>query len=124
MFASTATVVMAAPLAQPVSPVQPMNVDPIAAAGAVSVTIVPSSYGSLQSLPQSIPAGLDVRSPTLAPVPTCSAVNVNCWVNVAVQLSGVLIVMAPSAQSASPLQLSNTDPAAGAGGNVTMVPWA
>src|SRR3990172_6184225 len=48
------------------APLQPEKVEPLAANG-VSVTIVPLTYGSLQSLPQLMPAGRDVTVPP--PVP-------------------------------------------------------
>ena len=118
--ASTVTIVTAPAPLQPL--LQPSNVDPIAAVGAVSVTTVPSSYGSLQSDPQSIPAGLDMMFPVLVPVPTCSAVRVNCCVNVAVQLRAALIVTLPP-PSQSPLHPEKTDPTAGMAVRPTIVPW-
>jgi len=53
----------------PVQPlaVHPANVDPFAGA-AVSVTAVPPVYVSLQSVPQLMPAGLEVTLPEPAPV--------------------------------------------------------
>ena len=50
------------------APVQFVNVQPDAGVG-VSVTLVPSTYASLQSLPQLIPPGDDVTVPC-PPSPT------------------------------------------------------
>ena len=44
------------------APLHPPNAEP-AAGAAISVTAVPGAYDSLQSLPQSIPAGLLVTVP-------------------------------------------------------------
>src|SRR3989442_4881316 len=44
------------------APLHPPNVEP-AAGAAVSVTVVPGAYDSLQSLPQTMPAGLLVTVP-------------------------------------------------------------
>ena len=46
------------------------------AEAAVSVTDVPCGYGSVQSLPQAMPAGEEVTVP--APVPSFATVNVCC----------------------------------------------
>src|SRR5688572_14989627 len=60
-------------------PLQPANVAP-AAGLAVSVTSVPETYASLQSEPQSMPAGLELTVPPPAPTLTLkvcvTAVNV------------------------------------------------
>jgi len=48
-------------------PLQPVNCE-FGAAAAVSVTDVPSVYGSEQSAPQSIPEGVEVTVPAPPPV--------------------------------------------------------
>lgn len=57
---STATVQMGVVPAQ--SPLQPPNEDP-AAGTAFNVTAVPLVYAALQSVPQSIPAGVEITVP-------------------------------------------------------------
>src|SRR5687767_2937709 len=49
------------------APVQPSNVEPVLAAS-VNVTDVPELYASVQSEPQSIPAGLLVTVPNPVPL--------------------------------------------------------
>jgi hypothetical protein len=58
------------------SPLQPTNVDPLAAA-AVNVTLVPASKAALHAAGQLMPAGLLVTVPL--PVPATLTVKVNCW---------------------------------------------
>jgi len=55
-------------------PLQPVNTDP-ALGVAVSVTVAPPGKRSLQSPPQSIPAGVDATVP--APVPFLATMRVN-----------------------------------------------
>ena len=54
-------------------PDHPRNVEPTAGA-AVSVTVVPEAYASVQSVPHVIPAGADVTLPV--PTPASAAVSV------------------------------------------------
>ena len=49
---------------------------------AVRVTVVPLTYDSVQSLPQSIPAGLDVTTPL--PGPAVATLNVKTRAKLAV----------------------------------------
>src|SRR5439155_4853878 len=69
-------------------PLHPANADPLDAI-AVSVTTVPLTYGSVQSAPQLMPAGLDVTVPEPAPAP--AAVSVNVSLNVAVTVRAPFI---------------------------------
>ena len=113
------------PSVQSASPLHPANVEPDAGAG-MSVTEVPSSYVSVQSLPQLIPVGLVVTVPE--PVPVFDTVRVKVASGfrskVAVQVRAAFIVTWPSPQSASPVHPANIDPALAVGVNVTTVPSA
>ena len=117
---SVSTQVNCAPLQ---SPPQPLNTWP-AAGIAESVTAVPALYGSLQSAPQSIPAGLEV----MRPFPVTLVVSAN-WlpaaigVKVAVTLLRLLTVTTQAdAPVQAPLQPAKLWPAAGVGVSVTCVP--
>ncbi|MBK9033540.1 MAG: hypothetical protein IPL61_20125 [Myxococcales bacterium] len=54
-------------------PDQPENVE-LASAVAITVTIVPAGWASVQAVPQSMPAGLDVTVPV--PLPASATVSV------------------------------------------------
>jgi hypothetical protein len=101
------------PSVQSASPVQPANADP-ATGVAVRVTTCPEANDVLQVAPQLMPAGLLVTAPLPAPAFVTERVLGGESVNVAVQLSAAVIVTLPSAQSASPVQPANADPATGA----------
>ena len=60
------------------APSQPVKVEPESAA-AVSVTTVPTAYVSEQSVPQSIPAGLDVTAPLPSPTRETPKVTLVPW---------------------------------------------
>jgi hypothetical protein len=103
-------------------PVQPPKVDPLAAA-AVSVTVVPLAYGSEQSAPQLIPAGVDVTVPLPAPGLLTVSVNVD-RLNAAVTARAAFMAtvqVVPDTES-QPLQLPKTDPPAATAVSVTLVP--
>ena len=117
----TAADIVTVPSAQSASPVQPAKVD-VASGVAVSVTDVPTEYGSLQSPGHVIPAGLEVTVPDPVPAIVTASVFGGMRSNVAVQLRAALIVTLPSVQSASPLHPANVEPDAGAGMSVTRVP--
>ena len=117
----TAADIVTVPLAQSASPVQPAKVD-VASGVAVSVTDVPTEYGSLQSPGHVIPAGLEVTVPDPVPAIVTASVFGGMRSNVAVQLRAALIVTLPSVQSASPLHPAKVEPDAGAGISVTVVP--
>jgi hypothetical protein len=68
-----AALTVTAQLAVPVhAPLQPVKVEPVAAA-AVSVTLVPETTVALQVVPQLMPAGLEVTVPL--PVPALVTVR-------------------------------------------------
>ena len=117
----TAADIVTVPSAQSASPVHPAKVD-VASGVAVSVTDVPTEYGSLQSPGHVIPAGLEVTVPDPVPAIVTASVFGGMRSNVAVQLRAAFIVTLPSVQSASPLHPANVDPDAGAGMSVTGVP--
>jgi len=89
---------------------------------AVNVTVVPLMYGSEQSLPQLIPAGLDVIVPL--PRPVLFTVSVKRSLNVAVTVRAARMVTAQEApdDESQPLQPMNLDPAAATAVSVTDVP--
>jgi hypothetical protein len=106
-------------------PVQPPKVDPLAAA-AVSVTVVPLAYGSEQSAPQLIPAGVDVTVPLPAPGLLTDSVKVGggARLKVAVTVRAAVIVtvhVAPD-DELHPVQLANVDPDPADAVRVTVVP--
>ena len=90
---------------------------------AVNVTLVPCSYVSVQSVPQSMPKGLDVTVPF--PLPDFVTVNsgLGSGMNVAVTLRGSDIVTwhVGDEPEHAPLQPSKSEPAAAAAVNVTGV---
>lgn len=106
------------------APDQPVN-DDEASAAAVSVTAVPKLYGSEQSAPQVMPAGVDVTLPLPVPARTTLSVLV-CSVNVAETVVAAVIV---TTQLLVPLHPPpdhpvNADPTADAAESVTTVPAA
>ena len=119
------TFIVTLPSVQSASPLHPANVEPLAGVG-MRLTAAPMSNASVQSLPQSTPAGLVVTVPE--PVPFFDTVNVKVAtglrVNVAVQVRVASIVTWPSLQSASPVHPANIDPALAVGVSVTTVPSA
>ena len=102
-------------------PVHPVNVDPDAAL-AVNVTVAPLTYGSEQSAPQLMPAGLDAT----VPVPTSALVtpSVKSTLKVAVTVFAALMltVQVEPETVVHPLQPVNADPEAAAAVSVTVVP--
>jgi hypothetical protein len=102
---------------------QPVKVEPVEGV-AVSVTIIPWSYDSLQSPPQSIPAGLLVTPPE--PLPPFVTVRSHTFVNVAVTVLSELIVtmQVPVPGQPASLQPANLEPAAAVAVRVTTVPSA
>ena len=73
----------------------------------------------MQTVPQSMPAGLDVTVPV--PVPALVIVRIagGIELNVAMQLRSAVIVTLPSEQSASPVQPLKREPVAGVAVSVT-----
>jgi hypothetical protein len=65
-------------------PLQPVNVDPQAGV-AVSVTVVPLGYVSVQSVPQTMPIGLLLTTPM--PVPAGATVRVKVVAVIVLQSS-------------------------------------
>jgi hypothetical protein len=104
-------------------PDQPANEDP-GEGDAVSVTVVPLTYCSVQSVPQDIPAGLLVTVPD--PVPALDMVRVyfGSTLKVAViDLSAVIVtVHVPVPLHPPPDQPANNDPDAGDAVSVTAAP--
>jgi hypothetical protein len=103
------------------APLQPVKVE-CAAGVAVSVTLLPSSNGAVQTAPQLIPVGELVTVPL--PVPL-RATETGCWIfeNVAVAAFGASIdtVQVPVPAHA-PVQPMNVECRAGVGVSVTDVP--
>jgi hypothetical protein len=101
-------------------PLHPVNADPLAAV-AVSVTAVPLTYGSEQSAPQLIPAGLEVTVPD--PAPAFVAVSVNSSLNVAVTVLAAFIatVHVDPVTESHPVHPVKADPEAAAAVSVTLV---
>src|SRR5260221_4133559 len=125
-FAVTVVAALIVTLHDPVPeqppPLQPLNVDPPAAA-AVRATTVPLLYLAVQVDPQLIPAGLDVTVPL--PVPDLLTVRFNCWtLKFAVTVVAALMVTLhdPVPEQPPPLQPLNVDPPAAAAVRVTTVP--
>src|SRR5206468_8345654 len=104
-------------------PFQPPKIEP-GAGVAVSTTVVPRSYAAEQVAPQSMPGGLLVTVPE--PAPNFETLSVarrdGRDVKLAVQVFSMSSVTLPSAQSGSPLQLTNLAPGAGVAVSVTTVP--
>src|SRR5439155_17705921 len=110
------------PVPEQPPPLQPSNVDPLAAL-AVSVTPVPLGYDAAHVAPQSIPAGAEVTAP--APVPDLPTVRVNCCtlkLAVTVVAAVGVTVQVPVPEQPPPLQPSNVEPALGVAVSVTAVP--
>jgi hypothetical protein len=103
------------------APPHPANVE-LGAGFAVSVTLVPSVYGAMQSLPQLIPAGLLVTMPL--PVPVFVTVRTGLFENVAVTVRGPFIcrVHVEVLPVQAPLQPANVAPAVAWAVSVTPVP--
>src|SRR6266702_3468005 len=103
------------------SPLQPANVEPLAATAA-SVTLVPELNGALHVLPQVIPAGLEVTVPL--PVPAFTIVRVKGWtlkMAVTVRAWVTLTVHVPVPLHPSPLQPANVEPLSAVAVSVTLV---
>lgn len=83
-------------------PVQPANNEPLTGA-AVSVTVVPLGYVSAQSVPQLMPAGLDVTLPAPVPVRATDSAFKSVTVSVVLPLlpdpSLTAIVVVPRAMA-------------------------
>jgi hypothetical protein len=106
------------------APLQPANVDPLAAA-AVSVTDVPLAKFALHVVPQLTPAGDEVTVPAPVPAFVTLNANVDAALNVAVTARAAVMdtVQAPVPVHA-PLQPVNVEPLAAAAESVTDVPLA
>ena len=105
----------------PLPPDQPEKTEP-AFAVAVSVTVVPLLYGSEQSAPQLIPAGLLVTVPD--PVPSLVTDKVNCCgakVAVTVLATFIFTTQLPVPEHPPPDQPVNVEPLDGAAIRVTDV---
>ena len=103
-------------------PLQLANVDPPAAL-AVRVTLVPLSYGSEQSAPQLIPAGLEVTVPLPLPVlVTVSTKRGGSKVAVTVFAAFMVTVHVAPETVLQPLQPANVDPPEALAVRVTLVP--
>jgi phage tail protein X len=114
-----AAVIVTAPSAQSASPLQPANTDPVPAV-ALRVTVLLPGNASLQSVPQVIPAGVEVTEPDPLPVfDTLSGTGGR--VKVAVHDTAADIVTIPSAQSAAPDQPMKVEPAAAVAVSATWV---
>ena len=103
------------------APDHPANPEPTFAA-AVSVTTVPNAYGSLQSEPQLMPAGVDVTAPVPAPPSVTVKVKL-ASVNVAVtDCAAFMATTHVPVPVHAPDQPANVEPTAAAAVNVTVVP--
>jgi hypothetical protein len=98
-----------------------VNVDPDAAL-AVNVTMVPLTYGSEQSDPHVIPAGLDVTVP--APRSAWFTFRMTSSLNVAVTVRAAFMdtVHVAPAEVSHPVHPVNVDPDAALAVNVTVMP--
>ena len=113
-----------------VQPVHPPNVEP-APAVAVSVTTVPLGWGSVQSAPQLMPAGVEVTVPVPVPAGSGSTVSVKVCpgaANVAVTVRATVIAtvhvgFVPAVAHAWP-QPSKVVLPVGVAVSVTVVPLA
>ena len=104
------------------APPQPVNVEPVAAAG-VSVTIAPESKLNVHVAPHEMPAGADV----IVPVPLPPFVIVSAYflrLNVAVIAAALSVVMphGPVPEQPPFVQPANTDSSAGVAVSVTLWP--
>ena len=104
------------------APDHPVN-DDEASAVAVNVTAVPKLYGSEQSAPQVIPAGVDVTLPTPPPARTTVSVLI-CNVKVAETVVAAVIVTTqlPVPLHPPPDQPVKVEPTVEAAESVTTVP--
>jgi hypothetical protein len=104
------------------APLQPLKIDSLPAL-AVSVTGVPSGYGSVQSDPQEIPAGLLVTAPDPSPDRATDKVTVpTLKVAVTVFAASIITVHVASVPVHAPLQPVNVAPVAGVAVSTTEVP--
>ena len=104
------------------APLQPANVEPLAAA-AVSVTDVPLAKFAVHVLPQLMPDGDDVTVPVPVPAFVTLSAKVDELLNVAVTARAAVIdtVHVPVPLHA-PLQPANVEPLAAVAVSVTEVP--
>jgi len=107
------------------APFHPVNFPPRVAL-AVNVTDVPLLYGSVQSLPQLMPAGDDVTVPFAADLPALVTVS-RYWLltsklAVTALAAVMLTVQVLAAPVQAPLHPANREPAAGEAVRVTDVP--
>jgi hypothetical protein len=107
------------------APDQPTKLEPLAAA-AVSVTLLPLAYVSVQSAPQSIPLGDEVTVPLPVPaLPTVSANPPPTVLKVAVTLrAAVMLTVQGPVPVHAPDQPAKTDPPAAVAVKLTLVPLA
>lgn len=106
------------------APVQPANVELLAGV-AVSATDVPLAYVSLQSVPQVMPAGLDVTAPEPAPLrvtPSEYVIGSNRASTTVVADS--VTVQVPVPEQPPPDHPAKNDALFGAAASVTTVPAA
>src|SRR5262245_22716620 len=107
------------------APLQPVNVEPPVGV-AVRLTTVPLLYGSEQSAPQLMPAGLEVTVPLPAPVLLTVSGNVcGAWrlkFAVTVVAAFIVTLQPPVPEQPPPLQPVNVDPPAGVAVRLTTVP--
>lgn len=104
------------------APLQPPNVEPLAAA-AESVTEVPLAKLAVQVVPQLNPEGDDVTVPVPVPALVTAKENVVAVVNVAVTARAAVIdVVQAAVPVQAPLQPANVEPLAAEAVNVTEVP--
>jgi hypothetical protein len=118
-------VVIVTELPQPLSPVQPVNLEPVVAVAVRAITL-PLAYDSEQSEPQLIPVG----ALTTVPLPVPALVTVRAYVVVVAAVNAAftdivpltLTVHGPVPVQPPPLQPVKDEPAAGAAVSVTDVP--
>ena len=116
------SVMVQIPVPEQPPPLHPVNVE-LESAVAVSVTTVPDVYGSEQSGPQSIPAGLLVTVPPPVPVLFTVSVGEDCTLKFAVtdSLAVNVMVQFPVPEHPPPLQPVKVEPEMGAAVSVTVV---
>ena len=106
------------------APLQPANVEPLAAA-AVSVTDVPLAKFALHVVPQLMPVGDDVTVPVPVPAFVTLNANVEALLKVAVTARAAVIdVVQVPVPVHAPLQPVNVEPLAATAVSVTEVPLA
>ena len=116
------TVTLQVPVPEHPPPLQLEKVDP-ALGEAVKVTLVPELYGSEQSAPQLMPAGLEVTVPE--PVPDLVTERENeeiAKVAVTEVLPVTVTLQVPVPEQPPPLQPEKTDPAPAEAVRATLVP--